>query len=318
MSTSLLSLAKQVTVFKHRQGVHESAAADFLQNVLVASEASFDVQRFLTAVPVIRDAWLQVDGFSVPCEGCSFTGGRIEGKDHIVSSLIWEPALLDTPNINFNPHCAGISCSNYYFAPALAISRTALPQLLSGREVVGEVVVDRFQFESRNFLVGNSSTPRSIVFTHYDSIRTGATDNASGVAVVLDIIANQPDVLQHTLFVLAGNEELSYERPTYWGFGYRAFEKEFGALLGSCERAIVIDSVGNGSAIITQESGLVYLGFPLSRIAEWHSKVYMLHGDMDQLMAVYHSADDAVSTLTEGSLQAARDTLVSFLNLSNS
>ena len=302
---NLTQLVGELIAFSYRQGDQEAATADFIIAILSEHGISVTAHDFSTSVPRVREAFLTVDGKSIPCGGCSFVSGVIEGKDHIISSLVWAPALLDVPNISFNPQCAGISLSNFYFAPAVAISRESVPAVLAGQNVRAEVNVDKYDFRSKNILVGNTANPRNIVFTHYDSIHTGAVDNASGVAVVLNALVARPELLAHTLYVIAGNEELSYDRPTYWGRGYRAFERDFGSLLGKCEKIIVIDSVGNGPAFVDQNPELVYLGFPLSRIDSFQKKIWMIYGDMKQLMMVYHSPLDTLDCMKEEFLQDA-------------
>ncbi len=54
-----------------------------------------------------------------------------------------------------------------------------------------------------------------LVFSHYDSISSGVIDNASGTALSLYLVINYPKLLEKTLFVFAGNEELSYDEPIY-------------------------------------------------------------------------------------------------------
>lgn len=68
---------------------------------------------------------------------------------------------------------------------------------------------------SLNILVGNNINPKNIFFAHYDSVGIGATDNASGVGILMNIIINFPKSLRDNLFVFSGNEELSYDYPTY-------------------------------------------------------------------------------------------------------
>ena len=94
-------------------------------------------------------------------------------------------------------------------------------------------------------MVGNLINPKNLVFTHYDSIYSGAVDNASGVAVTLKLILDKPKLLKTTLFVLSGNEELAYDFPVYWGRGYREFEKKYWPLMKHSQKILIIDGVGN-------------------------------------------------------------------------
>ena len=93
-------------------------------------------------------------------------------------------------------------------------------------------------------LIGNIKTPRNIIFSHFDSIGNGAIDNASGTAIMIQVILSNKKSLKDNLFVFDGNEEISYDKPVYWGKGYRNFEKKYGKQISKAEKLIVIDCVG--------------------------------------------------------------------------
>jgi hypothetical protein len=97
------------------------------------------------------------------------------------------------------------------------------------------------------------------------------------------------------LYVIAGNEELSYDKGVYWGHGYRVFEKKYKSILKGVKRIIVIDSVGQGITEVTQESGIVKLGFPLKEMNLYAKKTFMISGSLHDLMDIYHSELDLVS-----------------------
>lgn len=297
--------------FSSRQLEGEIKAADFLVNLLRANKINFYCQYFDASVPRIKNSILRADNRTIESAGCSMASGRISGKENIISSLI---STLCSPrekgNINFNPECVGISLSNFYFCPAIAVSRRSLPLIFKAKKVQSEVRVERAKYRTRNILLGNVSNPLSVSFAHYDSIGKGAIDNASGVAVLLAAVLFQSKLLEQNLFVLSANEELSYDQPIYWGHGYREFEKKYYNLLNRAKKIIVLDCLGNGPAEIIKDAEFLTQGFPVRRLEQWKKKIIILSGDYAQLMTVYHSnLDDGRGIKTKYLIQA-RDLLI--------
>jgi len=99
-----------------------------------------------------------------------------------------------------------------------------------------KINVEREKFRSRNLLAGNLTAPKTIFFTHYDTVLKGTIDNAS-VAVLLYFLINHKSALKENLFVFGGSEELSFEEP-YWSKGYRELEKEYVGLMESMESSV--------------------------------------------------------------------------------
>lgn len=307
----ILSRIEQITRFYSRLGVREKVVADFLIQELKKLDAPFCVQLFDSQTPVYTKAELLADGKSIPCEPCGLVSGVITNNYNLISSLTSSQKFIDTPNINFNPRSDAICVSNFYFAPALAISRKDITKVMKAKTIQGEVEVVPQDFVARNILVGNSKNPKTIVFAHYDAYFAGATDNASGVAVVLDLIESKPEILKTTLFVLAGNEELSYDYPVYWGRCFREFMRAKRELMESCSSIVVVDSVGDGKPEIERESALIKLAFPIGDAeTDILAKTVVLTGDFDRLMSVYHSAADTLDEgLSEANLQRTVQTL---------
>jgi hypothetical protein len=73
--------------------------------------------------------------------------------------------------------------------------------------VKGRVEVEKGRHHTHDILVGNITSPRALVFAHYDSIGPGVIDNASGVAVMLALLTQEAELLQEVLFVFSANEE---------------------------------------------------------------------------------------------------------------
>lgn len=296
---------EQVIKFSPRQGKNEKITAEFIISILKANKLRFVRQYFKTSIPDIKSAWLKADGQKLHCAGSSFVSGRIKGKESIVSSLIISDECAKLANINFNPKSEFVSRPSFYYAPAIAVDQSGLKKILHADKISGDVKVRPFAFDSSNILVGNAADPKIIIFAHYDSIEAGATDNASGTAVMMDVIVKRPETLKSALYVFAGNEELSYDKPIYWGRGYRAFEKINRKIMERCKKIIVVDSLGNGKTIAGRNSEYMHLAFPIINMNKWKNKTWLIYGDMEKLMKVYHSEKDDLKQLDDKHLKGA-------------
>ena len=246
-----------------------------------------------------KKAVLTVDGKSISCKGTSFISGKIESKANLISSLTSSQSFLYSTNINFNPECKVISLANFYFAPSLAVSAQDLPKIIAAGKIRGEVKVEPLKHQSMNILVGNKVNPKSILFAHYDSIESGATDNASGVGTLMKMILSCPESLNNSLYVFSGNEELSYSEPIYWGYGFRVFERKFNKLFSKCKKVFVVDCVGNDKTKISHDKHLLNLAFPVKNPKNIQHKSCVVYGSMSRLMKVYHSDADTIGQLEE-------------------
>lgn len=299
---SMQQCIQKLVSFSPRQGASERAAAAYLCSVLKEKKISYILQKFTTRIPIVKSATLHCDGELINAEACSFVSGTIDDKHTIVSSAMPSRYCNDVPNISFNPSCKVLSPGNHYFAPALTVSHAGLKKVLQASSVKGDVRIRSEKHVSQNILVGNIKNPKAICFAHYDCIKKGAIDNASGVAVLLETIINNPDICRANLFVLAGNEELSYDRPTYWGHGFRIFEKKYSKQMKSAQSIITVDCVGNGKPLLLTDPGIVSRAFPLANSKVFASKTSLLTGDIDHLMTVYHSDVDDGRGITDAFL----------------
>jgi hypothetical protein len=286
------SFLKSLISFSPRQIENEKKTADFIISFLRRYNIPYKLDYFFTQVPKIEKAVLIADKKKIPCQGCSFVSGMIKDKNYLLSSLIPSRFFIDKSNINFNPDCDEISLSNFYFAPALAVSRKDVTLLLKAKKVIGKVKVKAVKYQAVNILVGNQDNPRVICFAHYDCLGKGAIDNASGVTVLMETIISKPETFRNNLYVFSANEELSYDKPTYWGHGFRVFEKRFFEIMQKAKKIIVVDCVGNGPTRILRDDNLKYLAFPISNLKRWSKKIEIIVGDIQKLMSVYHSESD--------------------------
>ncbi|MBP6854974.1 MAG: hypothetical protein KBD26_01630 [Candidatus Pacebacteria bacterium] len=306
------NIIKEIIKYKNRQGVELLEVQEYIQNILNINNIPFVLNEFKSVVPKC-EATLIVDGLSVECRGCSYIGGKINSKSCILSSTTPSRFNLDNTNINFNPYSDAVSCSNFYFAPAIAVSRNDISKIINAKNIEGEVRVEKIETNVAHILVGNFKNPKNIIFAHFDSISIGAIDNASGVAVALSAIIQNPEILKESLFVFDPNEELSYDKPTYWGHGFRVFEEKYSNLFDEAEKIIPIDCVGNGPVVADSNPEIIYLAFPIKEFDKYKNKMITIYSDIDQLMTVYHSDADVLSNLDENKLKEAQDLLLSLL-----
>lgn len=294
---------KALTKLGTRQGVVAEGARDYICKVFDRYEVPVIIEKFDTYIPVVKKTTLSIDGKKESCIGCGMTSGEIPTAN-IASSLMSSSFLIDTPTIYINPKCPVASPTNFSFAPSIAVSPKTAKTLLSAKSARASLEVIKQKTPANFLLVGNSINPRTIIFSHYDSLGPGAIDNASGTAVALttSLRCFKEGVLNETLFVFDGNEEISYDYPTYWGHGYRVFEERYAQVLENAKKVFVVDCVGNGVNKFIQDDKILKLAFPLKNIAKIKDKTFLLSGDFDDLMTVYHSEKDVTQRVSLKSL----------------
>lgn len=302
-------MIKKLVSFAPRQLAGETAAREWVVSYLRERGIPFVSEPFTVPLPRAERVSVTADGKNIPALNCGLVSGSFRGAHHLVNALQGS----DDPGhqgafISFNPLCRTISQHTFYNAPAVAVSARSVPTLLRARDVRVTTRVRRVSHRTANILVGNRRNPRVVVFTHLDSNGTGAADNASGVAATLRALERHS--LDTTLFVISGDEELSYDWPTYWGFGYRQFEHRHRALLERARFILLIDGVGLAPP---QQFGAGHpdlpLGLPLANLQRWAEKCVMVGVSDEVLMPVYHSDDDLPS-LIQSRYLAQADRLV--------
>lgn len=284
-----------------RKGKNEKKAAGIIKNAL----RGFEIyeQKFRNILPNGR-AKLEVDGKEIKCEATSFVSGKIKEKA-LISSIHISARIFSSTNINFNPYCRTISLATFYYAPSLAIPRNDVKRIIDAEEINGVVKVRKEKFVTENIIIGNLENPKCIVFTHYDSIKKGAIDNSSGVSVIVDTIKENSTLLRNSIFVFSGSEELSFDKPIYWGKGYRVFEEEFKALLENAKRIFVVDCAGFDEPIFTKK--FLTEAIPLKNLEKWNKKTYLLTSDnIRRLWNIYHSDLDKITLLRKNHLKKTK------------
>jgi hypothetical protein len=291
-------IIKDLTAIGERQLAGEKKARQVIESFLKAHHIPYAVEEYDTYIPKYQEWGLTVDGKKIASEPTGYVSGKISSNAVVLSSLISSQKNIYDANINFNPAADKISRSNHYFAPSLAINRRDVRKVVMGKAVSGFLKVKKTKHRSANILVGNITNPSFIVFSHYDSVATGAVDNASGTALSLEYIVENPDALKNGLFALCGNEELSYDEPLYWGHGYRVFEETHTEQLETVKQIIVLDSFGHSKPQIITALNIVTLGFPIRSIERQLSKIKMVAGSLEGLMRFYHAANDVPKNIT--------------------
>lgn len=298
--------------FSPRQLKGEVLARNLIIKTLEKYGINLKLQNFNVQVPVYEKYYLKADGESIDCLPTALKSGKITGKDSIVSSLDFSSDLENVPNINYNPYAQAISLPNFYYSPSLAIALKDFNRVSKAKEIEGFVKVKKHSHKSANILAGNIKNPKTISFAHYDGFAGGAGDNASGVAVCLEAIFSA-DILQENLMVFCGAEELSFDRPDYWGHGYRVFEKKYKKLMSGAKKIIVVDCVGTGKPELLNDLKYLPLYFPVIYLKAMKDKIFALSSikpDSKKFMKVYHSELDDLSQLKEKYLDMATQKLI--------
>lgn len=308
-----LKFIKNFIKLSHRQGKQEVKAKNEIIFHLKKNNIKFIEQKFYTTVPETKKARVLADNKKIPCLGTSFVSGKIENNHNLISSLVGSEEIKFA-NINFNPECRSFSQSNFYFYPSVCIKNKDLNSVINSKKINIEVGVNKCRYKSANLLVGNCKNPKTILFAHYDSIGPGAVDNASGTAMLLKLAIENTEILKTNLLVFAGNEELSYDQPVYWGHGYREFEKQNSELIKKCQKVFVVDCVGNDLSNFSQDEELVHLAFPIKNLDLIKKKVHVFCASISKLMQYYHSDLDTEKKVKQKHLNQAHKLLMNKLN----
>ncbi len=306
-------VVKNLTALGGRQDTALQKAYKYLSSVFIKNKIPFKTEMYHVALPVWKNYSLKADGRNIPCLPTGLMSGSITDVYTVASSLVSSPCFLDTPHINFNPKCEIISRADFSFAPALAIARGSLVDLCKAKNIRGEVKVQKKIQDTRQILIGNAKNPRNIVFSHFDSIGTGAVDNASGTALMIQLIIDCPQLLKENLFVLDGNEELSYDKPVYWGRGYRNFEKKYPGQISQAKKLIAVDCIGYAPTEVLTKGPIIKLAFPIKGVEKLAKKISLVTSDYDSLMEVYHSDDDVPGIIKTKYVKEALEKLKNIL-----
>lgn len=309
-------IIENLTNFGERQLQSQLLAAKFLETQLEKFSVAYRKLSFMTQVPEFINYGLFADDKEIECLPTGLQSGIIDQKAMIFDVLNYDDNVVEklNANLNYSSLCPSISRHTFWNYPSLAFSMKDLDLLLNAKKIHGFLEVQPVDLATYSLLVGNTVNPKNILFSHFDSIEVGATDNASGTAVMLKLLLDHQELLRENLFVFDPNEEISYDFPIYWGFGYRAFEANFKDCLMNSNNIFIVDCVGQTPLNVVSDPEWLYNGFPIQDFANLQHKTQMLCGDFEGLMRVYQSPIDTLDQQKEAYLQQAYDYLLGKLS----
>lgn len=299
-------LLNKLTDIGPRYAEKELQAAKIIEDWLSSLNVPFITQPFNTEVPVCTKAELIVDNKSIDCIGSTIVGGEMPDGKYLISHFGYTG---ETPyNIAYSPVTDEISVVDHYKVPSISISRKDVVKIVMAKSVRGIVDVKRTRIDTENILAGNIENPEKIVFAHFDSIiGKGAVDNAGSVAMMMSFITNHSDLLNNTLFIFSGNEEMAYDEYKLSGYGFRVFEKQYGNTLTNAKKIIVMDGLGVGKPNFTQ-NGLDWV-LQLRMLDKIKAKVFWLQNDQTPVLQYFHTHKDNPEIIKDQYLLAAEELL---------
>jgi len=304
----MLEIVEKLAGLSPRQFEREAMTRKYIIKVLNKSGVGFRLQNFNVTVPEYTDYYLKADGKNIECMPTCFVSGKIDESFDLISSLDYSYESKGRSNINYNPYCDSISLANYYNSPAIAISRKDAKRIKKAKNIEGFVKVVKIKCISCNILAGKLKNPDNIFFAHYDGFFAGVLDNASGVAVCMSTILSSKEVLKNNLFVFCGSEELSFDKPDYWGKCFRVFENRNRDVLMRAGKIIIVDCVGSGTPEMVTDDKIVPLYFPAKSLGRIMNKTFVVTSAEKkplELMSVYHSKLDTLKNVRKNDLEKA-------------
>ena len=299
----VLEYMKGLERFAPRSSGSEERARAYIAEKLTRMGVDFNTQKFRNWLPEFRNFYLKADGRNIECMPTAFRSGSIEGKN-LISSMAVSGRYYEEQNINFNPYSNCLSLATFYRAPSVAIKRSDVRTVLEAEDVEGKVDVIKRRHDCANLIVGNRKRPKNIIIAHYDSVLSGALDNASGTAMLLELAAQ--DAGRENMLVFSGCEELSFDEPIYWGRGYRIFESGFHKEMISAKQIIVVDMVGSSAPGIVRDNRTKLAAFPV-KDSKLFRKAVIVSVKGKEWMGFYHSAEDRYTNIKERFLAESLD-----------
>jgi hypothetical protein len=254
------------------------------------------LQEFENSIPIYPDYALEINNKKIDAVPICFESG--DGNDFVFSTFD-EDLDFEKSYIATNTYCPEISRHTFTRKPSWSIKPKDYEKIktLKNIKIKSYIEVEKYTYTSANILVGNTLDPNYIFYSHIDTVENGVIDNLSGVLVMLKLLEENPSLLDNALFVFSGNEELSYDFPIYWGYGYRRFEREYRKIMQSSQN-IIVDCIAFGELKVATDKEILLEGFPVSHdILLESSKMFTC--DFNKLMSVYHSSLDNLTYLDE-------------------
>ncbi len=284
----MLDFIKKLELFSPRSGSNERLACEFLEKELKKLGIDYVLQDFKNFLPSYKGFGLKIDGEKIESMPTSFKSGSITEKN-LISSMAVSGRYYEEPNINFNPYSDSFSLATFYRAPSLAIKRKDVQKVIDANDIDGYVEVEKAPHECSNIIAGNAANPKNIFICHYDTVLHGALDNASGTAILMELVKKGRNAAD--MFVFAGCEELSFDSPVYWGKGYRVLEEGYGDVLDKANKLVAVDMIGSGEAGLIKDGKTRLAAFPIQN-KELFDKAYIVSVTGNEWLGAYHSHED--------------------------
>lgn len=291
---NIIATIRELERLAPRRFDNEKLARGLIKRKLTSYGVDFQTQPFNNHLPQFTGFRLTADGETIECMPTAFRSGEIEGKP-LISSMSVSGRYYEWPNINFNPYSDVFSLATFYRAPSLAIKRKDVQRIVDAEIVEGRVKMTKKPHRCENIIAGNTKNPRNVLIAHTDSVLSGALDNASGTALLLELTKKGA---KENMFVFSGCEELSFDEPIYWGRGYRILEQQFRRTMAASRRVIVVDMVGSSSPTLITDKTIRLAAFPIKDQKLFERSCILSVGG-HEWMPVYHSNSDKTDLIKE-------------------
>ena len=310
MEYKIIDIIKDLEKFSPRNNEESlnNTSKYIKENLEKVGVDSFD-QYFKVSIPFDEGSYILLDnGEKIIGKANSFVSGYFEEKNIYSSQNISQEIRI--PHINYNQYYDAFSGVIFYDFPVINIKKPDLIKVINSEEIKVYVNVKRKLIKTENILVGNIKNPKNIIFTHFDTIFNGALDNSSGIATLLYGIINNKINIKENLIVFSGCEELSYDRPYYWGYGYRVFEYEYKEILEKGKKIIVYDMLGHSKPILTKD--YIKEAFPI--MSEYlYEKSILISESNNDWIKFYHSDADTIDKINEDYIEEGLNLLLKIL-----
>ena len=310
MEYKITDIIKDLEKFSPRNNEESiNNTSKYIKENLEKVGIDFFDQYFKVSIPFDEGSYIILDnGEKIIGKANSFVSGYFEEKNIYSSQNINQE--INIPHINYNQYYDAFSGVIFYDFPVINIKKSDLIKVINSEEIKVYVNVKRKLIKNENILVGNIENPKNIIFTHFDTIFNGALDNSSGTATLLYGIINNKINLKENLIVFSGCEELSYDRPYYWGYGYRIFEYEYKEILEKSKKIIVYDMLGHSKPTLTKE--YIKEAFPI--MSEYlYEKSILISESNNDWIKFYHSDADTIDKINEYYIEEGLNLLLKIL-----
>jgi hypothetical protein len=310
MDYKIIDIIKDLEKFSPRNNEEAiNKTIKYIKENLEKVGIDFLDQYFYVSIPFDEGSYIILDnGEKIIGKANSFVSGYFEEKNIYSSQNIKQE--ISVPHINYNQYYDAFSGIIFYDFPVINIKKSDLIKVINSEEIKVYVNVKRKLIKNENILVGNIKNPKNIIFTHFDTIFNGALDNSSGTATLLYGIINNKINLKENLIVFSGCEELSYDKPYYWGYGYRVFEYEYKEILEKSEKIIVYDMFGHSKPTLTKE--YIREAFPIMSEYLYEKSIQISESNNDWIK-FYHSEADTIDKVNEDYLKEGLELLLKIL-----